>query len=95
MKTLKVDINNLNLKIIREAAKIIKRGGAVVLPTDTAYGIAVNALDLKALARLDRIKGRQGEKPYPIAVLNCEEAEKYVIFNKQAKSLAEHFWPER
>ena len=93
MRIIKVNIDNPKIKIIRGVAKVIKKGGAVVLPTDTAYGIAVNTLDYKALARLDRIKGRQDQKPYPIAVLNCEEAERYVIFNEQAKILAEHFWP--
>lgn len=93
MRIFKINIDNPEIKIIQGVAKVVKKGGAVVLPTDTAYGIAVNALDYKALARLDRIKGRQDQKPYPIAVLNLQEAERYVIFNKQAKILAEHFWP--
>lgn len=93
MKIIPINIRNPNPEIVKEAAEVIRAGGAVVLPTDTAYGIAVNALDYKALARLDRIKGRQDQKPYPIAVLNLQEAEKYVIFSKQAKSLARHFWP--
>ncbi|MDD5627077.1 MAG: L-threonylcarbamoyladenylate synthase [Patescibacteria group bacterium] len=93
MKIITINIRNPNPEIVKEVAEVIRAGGAVAFPTDTAYGIAVNALDYKALARLDRIKGRQDQKPYPIAVLNCEEAERYAIFNKQAKILARHFWP--
>ncbi len=93
MRILKINVNNPDPEIIREAVQIITKGGAVVLPTDTAYGIAVNALDNEALAHLDKIKARQNQKPYPLAVLGFQEAEKYAIFNEQAKILAQSFWP--
>jgi len=49
------DLDNL---IIERTAEVIRRGGSVVFPTDTVYGLGVNALDKDAVSRLFKIKKR-------------------------------------
>ena len=50
------------------AAQALRRGEVVAYPTETFYGLAVNALDELALARLRQLKGR-GEKAISVLVL--------------------------
>ena len=53
---------------MRQARQAIGRGELVVLPTDTVYGIAANAFDAQAVARLLEAKGRGRQSPPPVLV---------------------------
>lgn len=53
---------------MREARAAIGRGEPVVIPTDTVYGIAVDAFDPKAVQRLLDAKGRTRQSPPPVLV---------------------------
>ncbi len=55
-------------KSFSEAVKIIKSGGVIVAPTDTLYGILVNALDKEAVKKVYEIKGRNLKKPFIILI---------------------------
>ena len=46
----------------RDAARVLKRGGVVVFPTETVYGVAADPAKRSALRRLKRIKGRAAAK---------------------------------
>lgn len=93
MRIIKININNPNPKTIQEAAKVILDSGSVVIPTDTAYGLAVNALDRKAVLKLVKLKRRPKGKPFPLAIKNIEQGKKLAYFNKKALILARKFWP--
>ncbi len=93
MNIIKINPANPDPKVIEKAARVILKGGSVVLPTDTAYGLAVNALDRKAVKKLFRIKTRAKNKPLPVAVLEIKQAQKLAFFDSRALSLAKEFWP--
>jgi len=57
------------------AAKVIQDGGVVVYPTDTLYGLGVDARDDDAILRLSRMKGREG--PWSVAVADMEMLKQY------------------
>ena len=67
---LKVDMNDETSisSGIKRAAEILLSGGVVAIPTETFYGLAVNAMDEKAIERLFRIKGRRSENPILILI---------------------------
>lgn len=44
--------NNLNYDKLKEPAQIIKKGGIVIFPTETVYGIGTNGLDENAIKKL-------------------------------------------
>lgn len=48
---------------LRAAGEIIRRGGLVVFPTETVYGLGANALDAEACARIFQAKGRPQDNP--------------------------------
>ncbi|MBI4363534.1 MAG: threonylcarbamoyl-AMP synthase [Candidatus Doudnabacteria bacterium] len=83
---------------ISEAVKILKTGGIVVYPTDTAYGLAVDATNEKAVRKLYRVKGREFKKPIHVIVPTkyCNTVTYYskiVRLNSLAEKLIRKFWP--
>ena len=86
-------IVSANKDSIAEAATILKEGGLVGLPTETVYGLAANALDGQAVARIFEAKNRPQFNPLIIHVPDVSEAEKYVVMDGRAKAVAAEFWP--
>jgi L-threonylcarbamoyladenylate synthase len=80
-------------EVLGEAAAILKSGGLVGLPTETVYGLAANALDGAAVAKIFEAKGRPSFNPLIIHVPDMQSAEKYVEFNAWAREAASAFWP--
>jgi L-threonylcarbamoyladenylate synthase len=78
---------------IQEAAQAILDGNIVVYPTETAYGIGVNALDPAAVQKLYDLKGRGYNKPTHICIQNIDEADQYAIVDDRARKLAYVFTP--
>ncbi len=80
-------------KDIQEAVKILKQGGLVVYPTDTAYGFAVDATNLAAIKKLYALKGRSFKKPIQVIFPSIEKAQKVLRISPYAKKLMKTFWP--
>lgn len=76
-----------------KAAAIIARGGIVVYPTDTLYGLGVNALNRAALEKLRELKGRDKKKPISILVSSVEHIEHHAVLTPEARALAEKHLP--
>jgi len=60
---------------LKEVAEVIKNGGIVVFPTETVYGIGVNALNANPVERLYKIKQRPEDKPISLLVSSVEMIE--------------------
>ena len=80
-------------KEIIRATEIIKRGGVVIYPTDTAYALGVDASNVDALEKLYRLKNMPRSKPTHVSVLNIDGADKYAIVDERARALAKSFLP--
>ena len=93
-KIAKTDPENPDPLIISEAAFLIKRDGIVAFPTETLYGLGVNALSEKAIFNVFRTKGRDHGKPLPILIDNKENLMDFVSHvPENAEKLMERFWP--
>ncbi len=77
----------------RKASRVLKKGGLVLFPTDTLYGIAADATNPKALALLRELKGREKKKPISVIVPDIASIERYAITNEASRLLAERFLP--
>jgi L-threonylcarbamoyladenylate synthase len=76
------------------AAAAIVRGEIVAYPTETFYGLAVDALDEGALARLCVLKGREAEKAFPLLVAGREMlASLCSEIPPLAERLMAQYWP--
>jgi L-threonylcarbamoyladenylate synthase len=80
-------------KELRRAAEILRAGGLVAFPTETVYGLGADASSEKAMARLYRVKGRPADHPVIVHFASAAEAFKWGEATKEAKLLAERFWP--
>jgi len=77
---------------IRLAAETIKKGGLVIYPTDTVYGLGCDPFNVNSVRRIFEVKGRTG-KPLPILAYSIEDAQKIAEFNEKALKIAKAFWP--
>jgi len=76
------------------AARILREGGIVALPTETVYGLAANALDAAAVARVFRIKGRPLTHPLIVHLADVSLIAQWAArVPDAALQLAEQFWP--
>ncbi|TPG40655.1 threonylcarbamoyl-AMP synthase [Sphingomonas koreensis] len=78
---------------IAEAAALIAAGEPVAVPTETVYGLAADATESAAVARIYEAKGRPSFNPLIVHVLDVAAAERIAVFDDQARALAEAFWP--
>ena len=79
---------------IRQAAKVLISGGLVIIPTETVYGIAANALNKKVLARLYKIKNRSKSKPFTILIAQEHKVRELAVeVPVAAYKLMHKFWP--
>ena len=78
---------------IEEAARLVLAGQPVAVPTETVYGLAADATNAEAVARIYAAKGRPSFNPLIVHVLSPEEAEKIGHFDEQARGLARKHWP--
>ena len=81
------------VKKIAKAADVIKRGGLVVFPTETVYGLGADATNTEAVASIFKAKGRPSDNPLIIHIAKPEDAEKYTLTNEIYYKLAEKFMP--
>jgi tRNA threonylcarbamoyl adenosine modification protein (Sua5/YciO/YrdC/YwlC family) len=79
---------------ISTAAKTVAAGQLVVLPTDTVYGVGVDAFDSAAVMDLLTAKGRGRDMPLPVLVGSWDTIAGLVNYvPQQTQSLIEAFWP--
>ena len=78
---------------IAEAAKVLRGGGLVAMPTETVYGLAARADSDAAVAAIYRAKDRPDFNPLIVHVPDAAAAERLAIFDERARRLAAAFWP--
>ncbi len=78
---------------LAHAAEIIRRGGLVVFPTETVYGLGGNATRADAASAIYRAKGRPSDNPLIIHIAKPENAERYTVTSALYYRLAEAFMP--
>ena len=78
---------------IAEAARLIGEGRLVAVPTETVYGLAADATDAEAVARIYEAKGRPSFNPLIVHVRDLGQAAEFAELGPQARALAERYWP--
>ncbi len=81
---------------IIKTAEILKKGGLAAIPTETVYGLAADALNGEAVAKIFKAKGRPMDNPLIVHVAEFEDIERFALVREipeAAKKLAKVFWP--
>ena len=83
----------LKQSFLKKAVAALKKGGLVVFPTETVYGLAVDPRKRRALESLRRLKGRDAGKALTLQVPDVAQAKKLVKPNALFEHCAKTYWP--
>jgi L-threonylcarbamoyladenylate synthase len=93
-KVVKVDEGKPPLKGLKGAVSILEQGGIVAFPTESFYGLGVDATNSSAIERLFLVKKRNPALPLLILISSIDELSKYAAsIPAEAEELARRFWP--
>lgn len=94
MKIVEISPQKPDKKKIKEAAEIIKKGGVVIFPTDTVYGIGASAFNAEAANRIYKIKGREKKKPLILFIGYKKDLHNFVTgVTEKGYGFVKKFWP--
>ena len=77
----------------QEALNILAQGGVIGLPTETVYGLAGDATQSMALAKIYALKNRPQVNPLIVHGYSIEQLQEYGVLSDVALKLAKSFWP--
>ena len=80
-------------RAVAEAARLILAGEPVAVPTETVYGLAADATNAEAVARIYQAKGRPSFNPLIVHVPDLAAAQRIGEFGDEALALAREHWP--
>jgi L-threonylcarbamoyladenylate synthase len=79
--------------VLDAAVEVLAGGGVVAYPTDTLYGLAVDAAQPAAVERLFQVKGRDAGVAIPLIAADLAQAEAAGVLTARERRLAAAFWP--
>jgi len=92
MEIIKLTKSNYR-SVVKQAINILKQGGVIVYPTETAYGLGADFFNPQAIKKIYQIKGRNYRKPLSIIASSFTMAQGLVKFDKLGLKLAKKYWP--
>lgn len=78
---------------ILEAAKLLRSGGTVVYPTETAYALGADPLQPDAVEKVFALKGRDEQKPMGLIAASREQVSEWCEISPEEVSLMDRHWP--
>lgn len=82
-----------NMNELDKAVQILKNGGIVIFPTDTAFGIGCRIDNNESVKRLFELRKRPENKPFPVLVSSIDMAQAYSELPNRTQILMEKYWP--
>jgi len=91
---IEIDSDNPSSSAIEKAAALIRRGGVVAIPSDALYMLIADPMNLQAVGRVFKAKGRESSRSLPLLVPDILAAEELAAeVTSRFYLLARHFWP--
>ena len=84
---------NCNEEGIEKTSQIIEKGGIVVFPTDTVYGIGCNPYNLNSVKKIYEIKSRAEMKSLPVLAYSLEIVKEITLIDKFTEKIIKKYWP--
>ena len=78
---------------IEKISQIIKKGGVVVFPTDTVYGIGCNPYNVNSVNKIYEIKSRDKIKSLPVLAYSLDIVKEITIIDKFTEKIIKKYWP--
>lgn len=93
MLIIRIDPKTPDAAALKQAVAVLKSGGLVVYPTETAYALGCDPKNAKAVKRLFSVKERDAAKPLPMIAASAAMAKRFLKLDRYASALAAAFWP--
>jgi L-threonylcarbamoyladenylate synthase len=93
VKEFRIDDELLTDVILDHILQVLNRGGLIVYPTETAYGLGCDAFNEIAVKKIYRIKQRSKKHPLPVIVNSLEMADKIAFLSPEIEILSKKFHP--
>ena len=93
MKIIPVDLKGDLSDAVSQAVTVLKRGGVIVYPTDTVYGLGANACDWYAVEQVFKIKKRPFSRPLPIIARNIKWVAELAFVPPKLEKILSEIWP--
>lgn len=85
--------NKLSLENIQQIVKILKKGGIIIYPTDTAYGLGADIASPIGIKKILKLKQRNISVTLPLIAGSLDIVKKCVKLNIQSKKIIAKYWP--
>ncbi|MFA5107248.1 MAG: L-threonylcarbamoyladenylate synthase [Patescibacteria group bacterium] len=79
--------------IIRRACRILRRGGTIVYPTDTLYGLGADPFSRRAYRKILKIKGRSARKGISVLIANQAQLKRVAATTVRDEKNLKSVWP--
>lgn len=93
MERLTIDLMEPDQAAIAKAGDILRRGGVVVFPSDTCYGIGADARNARARTRITAMKQRDESKKFSVIVKDIATIERIAVVDDMQRAALEHYLP--
>src|SRR5660397_128335 len=93
-KIFTIDKNKIDFSKIAAAAEVLKKGGSVVFPTETVYGLGGNIYIANAVKEIYTAKGRPSDNPLIVHIWNTDQLKELTEeISTVAQLLMDKYWP--
>ncbi|MEO8001203.1 MAG: L-threonylcarbamoyladenylate synthase [Arenimonas sp.] len=87
-------LNPADAELLSQAVQALKHGDVIGMPTETVYGLAADAMNISAVAKIFALKGRPADHPLIVHIADISQLPKWAVaIPEEAYVLAQHFWP--
>ncbi len=93
MKIISLNLKQDYTQVLTATIEVLKKGGVIVYPTDTIYGLGVNACDYRAVEQIFKIKKRTLTKPLPIIARNINWVKELAYVPPKLEKFLAKIWP--
>ena len=91
---MQIKLNEENFPLILEKSiNVLTKGGIIIYPSDTVYGMAVDATNVNAVKLLDKLKNRRPDQKYSYNFSDIEMVKKYADINEETESILKKYLP--
>lgn len=88
-----INSQNPQMRLIRKAAEILRDGGVVIYPTDTAYGLGCDLFNKKGIEKIYRIKRRSEKQPFSFVCADLKDISRYARVSDYAYKTMKRLLP--
>jgi L-threonylcarbamoyladenylate synthase len=92
MKEIKLSKDN-KAEVLQLASEVLEKGGTIVYPTETAYGLGCDFYNEEAVAKIYKIKNRDSQSPLSVIIPDIVAASYLVEFGEVSRNIAMNNWP--